>query len=335
MIPREPTFSLDWAPDAVIVTSPDRTIVHLNPRAEHLFGYRCGEVAERPLEMLIVEGLPRVAATAALQQTSRRVLCVHRDGTRFTGAARWRPVPATAGAYLVFSIREAAGRAGRSRSGGPANTRPRRDLDLLTLFTHDVRQSLQAIQFLCDQLTDKAPDHASTIGEIVGAIGRLVERLGRVGSLELSPAPEPFEIGPLLGELARELDPVAEQKGIALRVDDSSERLTTDPLLFRELLHNLMSNAVRYTDAGRVEVRCRPAGSSLRIEIADTGIGIEPSELDAMLDERGTRRPTLGLAIVRQLAERLGCAIEAESEPGRGSCFTVVAPRDGDGRSAP
>src|SRR5690554_5080608 len=331
MIPREPTFSLDWAPDAVIVTSPDRTIVHLNPRAEHLFGYRCGEVAERPLEMLIVEGLPRVAATAALQQTSRRVLCVHRDGTRFAAAARWRPAPSTAGSYMVLSVREAA--TAERRGTFPSDDSPdepsRGDLDLLTLFTHDVRQSLQAIQFICDTLDDKAPDQAATIGEIVAAIGRLLDRLGRVGNLDLSPAPEPSPGGPLLGELAPALGAVAAQNGIALLVDDSSERRTTPPVLFRELLHNLMSNAIRYTASGRVEVRCRAGGPSLRIEIADTGPGFEPSGLDAVLAERSTRASTLGLAIVRQLAERLGCAIEIDSAPGRGSCFTVVAPRAG------
>lgn len=174
MISKQPTLSLDWAPDAIIVTAPDRSIVHLNPRAEQLFGYRCGEAAERPLEMLIADGLPRTVSTAALQRTSRQVLCAHRDGTRVAAAARWRPAPAAAGRYLIFSIREATAE-DRYPSTDFVGEPARRGPDPLTIFRNHIKQALQDIDFLCK--SEGARDRPATIGEIGGAIGRLLDRL--------------------------------------------------------------------------------------------------------------------------------------------------------------
>lgn len=328
-------FSLDWSPDAIIVTSIDRSIVHLNPRAESLFGYQREELIDRPLEMLLPEELAMAVGEGPRQQSVRAVTGSHRDGTRFLAAVKWRPVPESAGDYLIFSIREESAHRPAEALQAHAGLGDESEPDLVSLFAHDVRQSLQAIQFICDSLMSREPESAGTISEIIGAIGRLLERMTKVERrAHMEPVIEECSVGAVLAALHRELRPVAEHKGLTLTVEGSSDRLATDPILFRELLHNLLSNAIRYTESGSVAARCRSDEAWLRIEITDTGVGMDPLELDALLEERGgfsRDQPKLGLSIVRLLAERLGLSIEIESTPGKGSCFTVIAPRGGDG----
>src|SRR5690606_41573418 len=80
MVSNEPTFLLDWAPDAVIVTRSDGSVAYVNPRAEDLFGYRSEELKDKPLELLIPEGLSgRALGTSPRPHLSRSVMAAHRD----------------------------------------------------------------------------------------------------------------------------------------------------------------------------------------------------------------------------------------------------------------
>lgn len=333
-----PIFSFDWAPDAIIVTRPDGSVLHINPRAEDLFGYRKDELSDKPLELLIPEGLasspPR---SSSLQHLSRTVTCAHRDGRRFPGRARWRPAPDGHGDYVVFAIRDIDGEE-RPVEAGAESIEPR--IELLSLFAHDVRESLQAIQYLCDNLQSRAPMEATAITEVVGSICALLERLTRVSqTYALDPAVESCGLDEMLVALARELTPLATRKGLRLSVDGDALVVMTDPVLLRELLHNLIANAIRYTDTGCVDVRWRAGTDHVRVEIVDTGVGIAPARLRALLNGLGdpesspdrhrtyTTGGGLGLSIVQRLARLLGCTLEVDSTPGRGSCFAVLVPR--------
>ena len=388
MVSNEPIFSLDWAPDALIVTGLGGFVVHINPRGEDLFGYRTDELRDKPLELLIPEGLAGEAIESSpLQHASRAVVCAHRDGTRFPALVRWRPAPTGQGGFVVFSVRDlergedpgepdetAAGEGGR--------------IELVSLFAHDVRQSLQAVQYLCDSVRASAPREAAAITEIVDSVCRLLERCTRhsVGTT-IQPFVETCPLGELLATLGRELMPLAERKGLRLLVDSTDDVIVTDPVLFREMLHNLLANAIRYTDAGRVDVRCHAGPADVRVEIVDTGVGIPRDRLaslgtsaadrqeavDPSLEDTLTRdlraasllgagsTPRegealadahhggasaenaegvgasaegrgLGLAIVHHLALLLDCSLEVDSTVGRGSRFTVIAPRQLDRR---
>lgn len=349
MVSEESAFSLDWAPDAIIVTGLDRSIVHVNPRAEDVFGYRDEELKERPLELLIPEGLAGAGFDAApLQHVSRAVVCAHRDGTRFLGTARWRPVPGD-GEFVVFSVRDVDGDGERQEAqldpadaASPAAASERKadpldglQIDLVSLFAHDVRSSLQAVQYLCESISEQAPDATAAINEITGSIHTLLERVsGLRSSPRIEPSIETCDLGVLLGALRRELAPLAEHKGLSLSVDEASAEISTDPLLFRELLHNLLANAIQHTSAGRVELRCRRRPGRISIEITDTGEGIDPERIDSMSDEApadrspdaSVRSGGLGLAIVRQLARLLDCRVELESARGRGTRVRIDAP---------
>ncbi|HEX7082329.1 MAG TPA: HAMP domain-containing sensor histidine kinase [Gammaproteobacteria bacterium] len=330
MAAHDRVFPVDWSPDAIIVTAHDGAIVHANPRAEDLFGYASRELIDRPLGLLFPSrdgagGLAAEARRAPLQQSSRLVACAHRDGTRFEALIKWRPAPEKAGAYLVFSLREV-----EAAAAPPPRTER---VELLPLFVHDVRQSLQSIQFICDSIGESEPEAARTIGEIVSSLGRLLDRMSRMeepGGAET--VHERCRVGDLLQTLGRELEPLAVRKGVDLIVDDVSAEITTDPVLFREMLHNLVVNAIRYTDEGSVEVRCRAGSRQVRIEVRDTGVGMDPEEVEAVLGRPDASAlpplgPGLGLLLVRRLAGMLGCRLSVRSRRGKGSCFAVIAPQ--------
>src|SRR5690606_6006639 len=127
----------------------------------------------------------------------------------------------------------------------------------------------------------------------------------------------------ILRQLEVEFAPIARDKGLELRVVDSSLAVRSDRRLLRRLLQNLVSNAVKYTEAGRVVVGCRRRGGQVRIEIHDTGSGIPVSKQKLIFKEfqrledgaRQARGLGLGLSIVERIGRVRDHAIEVQSTP--------------------
>jgi CheY-like chemotaxis protein len=155
-----------------------------------------------------------------------------------------------------------------------------------------------------------------------------------------------FDIRPVtlrdaFGTLKLEMDVLAARKGLDLRFVPSDLMVESDPAYLRRILQNLLANAVRYTETGRVLLGVRRNGGSARIEVWDTGPGIAEEDQNAIFEEfrrldatRGTSEGLgLGLAIVERACARLGHPLGLWSEPGRGSCFMVNVPISG--RAAP
>lgn len=127
----------------------------------------------------------------------------------------------------------------------------------------------------------------------------------------------------------------AQAKGLELRFESETAIACSDRTLLTQILRNLVSNAIRYTDRGGVRVRCRREARGLRITVEDSGIGIAPDQLSSIFDEfyrveNGLTNRSgsfgLGLSIVERTAKLLGTTIEAESEVGRGSSFSLLVP---------
>src|SRR5205085_11249817 len=150
--------------------------------------------------------------------------------------------------------------------------------------------------------------------------------------------PTEFLVVDLVNAAIAVVQPLAEQKGLRLTTSLPREpiRMTSDIDKSRQILVNLLGNAVKFTDAGTIAVRVRHQGTdAVRIEIRDPGIGIPEEELArlfrpfAQVDTGLTRRhggTGLGLYISRRLATMLGGHIEVASQPGVGSTFSVVLP---------
>jgi len=144
-----------------------------------------------------------------------------------------------------------------------------------------------------------------------------------------------------LAELARGVHatflPIADEKQLSLRlaVDGAQRRYLGDPLRLRQILSNLISNAIKFTDAGEVSVRIGEEEDRLVVAVSDTGVGIAPADLPRLfqkfdqLDSSVTRRfggTGLGLAICHELASLMGGDIQVESEFGLGSRFVLRLP---------
>ncbi len=149
---------------------------------------------------------------------------------------------------------------------------------------------------------------------------------------------EAVDLSALLEECAALNRPLAARKGIALHLDPSAllaGRVLVDPFRIRQIVLNLLGNAVKFTEAGSVIVTAQSAGNRLIVSISDTGIGITPERLDGIFepfeqaDNTTSRRfggTGLGLTISRKLARLMDGELTVCSEPGRGSRFTLELP---------
>jgi signal transduction histidine kinase len=151
-----------------------------------------------------------------------------------------------------------------------------------------------------------------------------------------------IEVEPRCFPLQQELDALENQflsaassKGLTLRIRPTAIWLNTDAVLLRNILTNLVSNAVRYTSHGGVLVACRHRDAHLEIQVFDTGIGIASDQLTSIFREfyqvgnaarDREQGPGLGLAIVQRTATLLGANVRVRSRPGRGSFFSLTLP---------
>ena len=138
-------------------------------------------------------------------------------------------------------------------------------------------------------------------------------------------------------EVAQQMEPLVRKKQLefSINVDPECPPIYTDRTKVKQVLLNLLSNAVKFTSRGRIAVEARCAPGGVRIDVVDTGIGIKPSDLQAIwedfrqVDQSRTREfggTGLGLSITRKLLERLGGSATAQSTYGQGSTFSVYLP---------
>lgn len=212
----------------------------------------------------------------------------------------------------------------------------------LAAASHDLRQPVHAVGMFVAALAGRKMDRASRrlteqIVESVSAMNGLFNALLDVSQLDagvVRPRAQVFPIQPLLERICRELGAEAEAKGLALRLANCSRHVATDPVLLEQIVRNLVSNAVRYTDTGRVLVGCR-RGPRLTVGVWDTGPGIRPELQETVFQEffqvgnperDRTRGLGLGLAISRRIAGLIDCPIALRSTPGKGTCVTLSVP---------
>ncbi|MFT3687520.1 PAS-domain containing protein [Paenirhodobacter sp.] len=205
--------------------------------------------------------------------------------------------------------------------------------------SHDLLQPLSAAKLYLASLGDDAltPGARATLGKVQGALGSVEGILGAlldISRLESGRAAVdvgPVALGPMFRALADEYAPLAAQKGLDLRIRPTDAVVLSDRAYLRRILQNLVSNAVRYTQRGRVLIAARPRGAQILVEVRDSGPGIADEDQDLIFREfhrvdahaSASEGMGLGLAIVDRAAALLGHPLSLRSCRGRGSTFGV------------
>jgi len=221
-----------------------------------------------------------------------------------------------------------------------ADERQRRSL--LADVSHELRTPLSVVQGNLEALLDGVhpPDeaHLASILDETRVLSRLVDDLRTLALSETGSLPlhrEPTDVAVLATEVAASFRPATEAAGVMVeaRLDDDLPLLDVDPVRTREILSNLVANALRYTPrAGEVTLRAavEPGRDRVRLSVHDTGSGIGPDLLPHIFDRfwksPESRGSGLGLAIAKNLVEAHGGEIGAESRPDQGTTIWLTLP---------
>ncbi|ATX64970.1 hybrid sensor histidine kinase/response regulator [Roseinatronobacter bogoriensis] len=208
--------------------------------------------------------------------------------------------------------------------------------------SHDLLQPLNAAKLFLASLSamDQPAAQARLTERITSAFGSVEQILGAlldISKFDIGAArakPEALALAPLLDRLREEFTPLAQARGLQLRVMPSRAFVISDQIYLKRILQNLLSNAIRYTERGRVVLGVRRRGGVLRIEVWDTGPGI-PEDRQADIFKEFTRLDPagsdggmgLGLAIVEQACALLQHPLSLSSALGRGTMFSVTVPQ--------
>lgn len=222
--------------------------------------------------------------------------------------------------------------------------------DFVDNVSHELNTPLAAIKGYVETLEGEAgPEHRSYLGIIKRNTDRLiaiVQDLLSLSELEdkgLTPHVEDVDVKAILENVAKLYEEPIRQKGLtlALSVDDPLPPIQGDSFKLEQLLLNLIDNAVKYTEQGTISIRLSPEEQHVRIEFADTGIGIPEESLNRIferffvVDKSRSKKvggTGLGLSIVKHIVQLHGGTIQVESRPGEGSTFIIRIPFE---RAAP
>lgn len=223
--------------------------------------------------------------------------------------------------------------------------------EFLATMSHELRTPLNAVIGYSELLELGVPEvipepsrgHVKRIRLSTRHLLEIIEEMLAFTRLEAGREtiePEHLVIQSLLDEVAAIIEPLAEGKGIVFRIEpyDGPERGYTDARKLRQILLNLLGNAVKFTSQGEVTLRVEQRNGELVVQVRDTGIGINPDQVGQLFEafwqsdsslSRHAEGTGLGLAIAQRFAEMLGGTIGVESTLGDGSTFTACVPLDG------
>lgn len=361
------TRAIEFATNGILITDarlPDQPIIYVNPAFESLTGYRADEVIGKNCSFLQGPGTDintrnRIREAISLRQECQvTILNYRKDGTPFWNNLQISPVENDEGTVIHYvgvqtDVTENVESERRLREAQlAAETASRAKSEFLANMSHEIRTPLTAIlgcaDSLCRDLQGAEPlTTAKTIrsqGQLLTGILNDILDLSKIEAGKLEIHREPCSILSIIADVRSLMEPQVAEKPLELvTVFDSllPENIQTDPLRFRQVLLNLTSNAIKFTERGRVEIHARCDRShgnpELIISIKDTGIGIPADRLDEIFESftqvdgpivRRAGGTGLGLTISQRLTRLLDGELSVESQVGQGSTFTITLPID-------
>ena len=348
---------LDSAPDAMVVIDRTGTIILASQQVTDLFGYDRVDLVGRAIEILLprrfharhVMHRQHYAARGRRRPmgTGLDLFAARKDGSEFPVEICLSPISDGVNALVVAAIRDVSDRQrvqmelrearAAAESANLAKGR------FLATASHDLRQPLQTLALLMGGLRRMVKDHDHhevlvQAEQAISAMGRLLNGLLDISKLEagvVKPEATDFAVATLFEELRAEFAGVAASKGLELSMESCDSAVHSDPSLLGQVLRNLVSNAVKYTRAGWVQLRCLLQQEFVRIEVSDTGIGIPADQLAHIYEEffqvgcppNSVRDGYgLGLSIVQRIVHLLDLNLEVTSQVGMGSTFALLVP---------
>jgi len=212
----------------------------------------------------------------------------------------------------------------------------------LAAASHDILQPLNAARLYTTSMVERdakegnqaiARNIDASLESVEEILGTLLD-ISRLDTGALKPELSVFNLNQFLKRMDIESRPMAAAKGLKLRVVGSSVSVRSDRRMLSRIIQNFLSNAIKYTDTGEVLIGCRRTNKHVRIEVHDTGSGIENSKQKIIFREFQRIHPAsgraqglgLGLSIVERIGRVLNHPIKVKSESGRGSVFSVGVP---------
>ena len=352
---------LDIATEAVVSVDETFRIRLFNKGAQTTFGYELEEAIGQPLQMLIpqrfhdshrehAEGFVRSAETNREITQRNEVLGLRKDGTEFAIEASVSRLDQLGDKTYTAMVRDITDRKQAEEdllaAKEQAEEANRSKSDFLASMSHEIRTPMNGVLgmvgvLLDSELSSEQRKHARTIrdsGEALLSLLNDILDLSKIEAGQVELEVLDFDLEGLLDSVDSLWGPRLQGKGLELSIQvapDVAPVLSSDPTRIRQILFNLVGNAAKFTDQGKIAVdvsqRALKDGElELRFAVTDTGIGIEPDAQSRLFskftqaDKSVTRRfggTGLGLAICKQLAELLDGEIGVESAPGQGSSF--------------
>ncbi len=343
---------VQWSPIAIVLMAPDGSVTAWNPAAERLFGYPAEEAIGRNIDDLIATDAS--VRAEAIAETERGIGGHHvhaitkrtrKDGTLVDVEVFGAPVIVSGEAVGLYGLYHDIGELQRAREEAEAATEAKSAF--LATMSHEIRTPLNAVigmtgLLLDTELAAEQSHYAEVIRSsgdaLLGVINDILDFSKiEAGRLELETAP--FDLRGCVESALELVAPAAAEKGLDLAYEldrDAPRDVVGDLTRLRQILINLLNNAVKFTEQGEVVVTVsaeRMDASErhrLTFAVRDTGIGIPEDRMDRLfesfsqLDASTTRRyggTGLGLAISRRLVELMGGSMWAESAAGTGSTF--------------
>ncbi|MEK7700552.1 MAG: ATP-binding protein [candidate division NC10 bacterium] len=336
---------LDSASDAIVSADGRGAIVSWNRAAQQIFGYREDEVLGRPVTLVMPEryreahqrALERLTAGGEPQMLGKTVEVngVRKDGSEFAAEVSLSRGQTREGAFYTGIVRDITERRRVEEMKS----------DFVSFATHQLRTPLAGIKWLLElaghetALSEDARTYVQGARESAERLIQLVNDLlsvSRIESGRLKVAAEETRLDELTRSVLDEVAPLIRDRAHRLSVTGAAELpvVLVDPQLLRQVILNLVSNAIKYTPpGGAVAIEMERNGAEIRWAVRDSGIGI-PQEAQARLFEKfyradnavtlSTEGTGLGLYLARLIVERFGGRLWCESVEGQGATFTFT-----------